>query len=113
MSTTRSTDVIPGPQQPWYMSLPELGIALSLHEPGSLRSAAVEEELRRRLLRSEPAEPRTPPTVAFLMGALVTVTAIQVGAVIRAVPTHEQRAATTSPQVSESAAYPRLDVRRD
>lgn len=79
MSTTRTTDVIPGPQQPWYMS----------------------------------AERRTPPTVAFLMGALVTVTAIQVGAVIRAVPTHEHRAATTSSQPSESAAYPRLDLRRD
>lgn len=107
-------DVIPGPQQPWHMSLPELAVALSLHEPGTLRSAAVEEELRRRLLRDQEASPRTPPTVAFLMGALVAVTAIQVGAVIRAVPTYEQRVAAPTSQMSESsAAFPRADVRRN
>lgn len=104
MSTPR-TEVIPGPQQPWHMSLPELAIALSLHEPGTPRSAAVEEELRRRLLREKDATPRTPPTVAFLIGALVAVTAIQVGAVIRSTPTHDHRA-TPSSQMSEQSPSP-------
>ena len=103
------TDVIPGPQQPWHMSLQELAIALSLHEPGTRRSAAVEEELRRRLLRETDPAPRTPPTIAFLIGALVTVTAIQVGAVMRAVPAGEHRVAAPSSQMSgQSPASPQV-----
>ncbi len=93
-------DVIPGPQQPWHMSVQELAIAFSLHEPGTPRSAAVEEELRRRLLRERDPAPRTPPAVAFLIGALVAVTAIQVGAVMRSAPS-EQRVAAPSSQMSE------------
>lgn len=95
-------EVIPGPQQPWHMSLQELAIAFSLHEPGTTRSAAVEEELRRRLLREKDPAPRTPPSVAFLLGALVAVTAIQVGAVMRSVPP-EQRVGAPSSQMSEHA----------
>ena len=108
MSTIRNantgghpTDVIPGPQQPWHMSMPELAVALSLHEPGTPRAAAVEEELRRRLLRDEDAAPRTPPAVAFLMGALVAITAIQVGAVMRAAPNHAPRAAAPAAHMSQ------------
>lgn len=112
-ATGTLSDVIPGPQQPWHMSLPELGIALSLHEPGTLRSAAVEEELRRRLLRERNSTPRTPPTVAFLIGSLVTITAIQVGNVMRSAPTSDKRASTPSSQMSERLAYSTNDVRRD
>ena len=45
-------------------------------------------------------EPRTPPTVAFLMGALVAITAFQLGAVMRAAPTQQPRAAAPSPHMS-------------
>ena len=113
MSTTGTTDVIPGPQPPWQMSLAELGIALSLHEPGTPRSAAVEEELRRRLLREKASAPRTPPTVAFLLGALVTVTAVQVGAAMRAAPAFEKRASAPSSHMSADARHSRDDIRRD
>ena len=94
------SDVLPGPQQPSHMSLPELGLALSLYKPGTVRAAAVEEELRRRLVLEKDREPRTPPIVAFLMGALVVVTAMQVGAVLRKAPDQEPRAAGASVHMS-------------
>jgi hypothetical protein len=43
----------------------------------------------------------------------VTVTAIQVGHVMRGVPAYEQRAAISSSQMSELTPYQHGDVRRD
>ena len=110
--TRNPAGVIPGPQQPSHMSLPELALALSVCEPGTARAASVEEEMRSRMLRTEPL-PRTPPTVAFIIGALVTITGVQVGALIRAVPPHEQRIVVEpAPKMSEHLAAPSADSRK-
>lgn len=73
---------IPGPQEPWAMSFSELAIAMAICEPGSARHRAVEAEMKRRVL-ADKESPRHPPTILFLAGALVAITAFYFGAAIQ------------------------------
>lgn len=83
MRISQPDDVIPGPRDPWSMSFSELAIAISICEPGTARACALEAEMKRRVLAEEAAEPRHPPVIVFLAGALVAITAFYFGAAIR------------------------------
>ena len=67
------------PQEPWRMSFDELAIAISLCDAGSERSAHLEQEVRRRLRADARRQARYPAALWFLVGALVAMTAFQLG----------------------------------
>lgn len=80
------SDAIPGPRESWRMSFDEIAIALSLADTGSERAAHLEQELRRRLAAGERQKARHPAALWFLAGALVAITAFQLGAGLRKPP---------------------------
>ncbi len=79
-------DAIPGPREAWRMSFDEIAIALSLADTGSERAAHLEQELRRRLAAGGRQKARHPAALWFLAGALVAITAFQLGAELRKSP---------------------------
>lgn len=97
------SDIIPGPQEPWRMSFGELAVALSLCDTGSERAAHLEQELRRRLVADRRQNARHPMALWFLVGALVAITAFQLGP-LRTLP---GRSASVAP----SAAMAFIPVR--
>jgi hypothetical protein len=90
------SDIIPGPEEPWRMSFGELAVALSLCDSGSERAAHLEQELRRRLVAERRQKARYSTALWFLVGALVAITAFQLGPM----RTLSARAATAAPSAA-------------
>lgn len=100
------SDIIPGPQEPWRMSFGELAVALSLCDTASERATHLERELRRRLVAGKKRRARYSTALWFLVGALVAMTAFQLGP-MRSLP---GRSAAASPSAA-TAYMPVRDLR--